>query len=770
MGPALFSFGLSMVLREARRDMESGTGSAACSWSNGFQPAYLDDVHVVGDISYLARFMSAVSSAIATTGANLTMHPAKCKVWAPKVSENEVKACFGSMMPGYVDPKQGVVVLGAPIGEVQYTKTCWNQRVQNKTGPLIKELAAMGDVQTRLLLLRFCAVPVTNHMLRMSPPAYTATACKIHDAQVKKAVESVLTFGGRVLDTLPWQRAVLPMRLGGMGLTSATETAGIAYAASLAQAAVNLQDIPAVRKMLSLPEVRDPGECFLLGANMGRPKLDAEIAITNVNNKLQELRERKLTGRLMVPQIIRRKAKEAAAAGAAGAAGAGQGGQDREDDVPSQERDPRAQQQTAAPRMAEENLEPAEQERREALDDPIFERMATFPANLAQLISIATTPKRRVQHILADVYYLASFLQVFNDVKPDIRPKLVSQCMDGASDFLECIPFEPSLSLSNEVMRWNVLRWLGVDTDLDKTTVHCECYHNKATRQSHLPTHYVDPNHIDNCKVGGGNQYRHNNVVHTIGAMLHAARLDVAIEVRGELEGTGQGGPDIKATNFPETGETSIIEVAVVNPASELYRAAATTIPLHAADTMSAKKQAKYAEAARQSKMGNWQAIVESPGALGQGLVKIVKQLGVIAKRNGGQVAPAKAPWNARQFRAYWTQRLSVAVHKGAYEMALRIRRNVDRANRDRRERKVAAAVAKGAKTAGAKGAAAQGQRKPQQAAAVHHKGSVELEEEEEEDNMTVCGDRADSASQPEGPGAVRESSVVTGSNAPLSS
>jgi hypothetical protein len=394
--------------------------------------------------------------------------------------------------------------------------------------------------------------------------------------------------------------------------------------------------------------------------------------------------------------------------------------------------------------------------------------MASFPTNVAQLARLAAAPRRRVQHTLVEVYYLARFLQVFNQVSPDIRPKLVSQCADGASDFLECIPFEPSLSLSNETMRWNVLRWLGVNTDLDKTTTHCECYHNVATRQKRVDG-YVDPNHIDNCKVGGGNQFRHNNVVHTIGAMIHAARLDVAIEVRGELEGTGQGGPDIKATNFPETGETSIIEVAVVNPASELYRSAATTIPLSAADTMGKKKEAKYAEAARHAKMANWQAIVESPGALGRGLVKIVKQLGVIAKRNGGQVAPAKAPWNARSFRQYWTQRLSVAVHKGSYEMALKIRRNVDRANEDRRQRDRVKAAEKARK-------AGQQQQRKQGATAARKDDNAEMSAEEEDEMETVCGDAAcdgdivDGQGAESGSEAVRESSVKSGSSVPSSS
>ncbi len=69
------------------------------------------------------------------------------------------------------------------------------------------------------------------------------------------------------------------------------------------------------------------------------------------------------------------------------------------------------------------------------------------------------------------------------------------------------------------------------------------------------------------------------------------------------------------------------------------------------------------------------QAIVETTGALGQGLVWMIKSCEKEAARLDPDYhgLPVSATWAANSFQAYWRQRLSIAVAEGAYIMASKL-------------------------------------------------------------------------------------------------
>ena len=96
------------------------------------------------------------------------------------------------------------------------------------------------------------------------------------------------------------------------------------------------------------------------------------------------------------------------------------------------------------------------------------------------------------------------------------------------------------------------------------------------------------------------------------------------VEPRAELAGFGQGGADIVAYDFPETGKTSAIEVSIPNPTTITRSSPAALLPLYTADEVANDKRAKYEAACDMNGLENWQVIIEVPGALGRGTLKVI--------------------------------------------------------------------------------------------------------------------------------------------------
>ena len=96
-------------------------------------------------------------------------------------------------------------------------------------------------MQIRILLLRLCVPQALNHITRTTPTPLCENATTFLDHIMLRGLSAAQEFDSTELE---WQRLVsLPLRLGGMGLTSATEVAPLAYLASVA-ATLRHRDLP----------------------------------------------------------------------------------------------------------------------------------------------------------------------------------------------------------------------------------------------------------------------------------------------------------------------------------------------------------------------------------------------------------------------------------------------------------------------------------------------------------------------------------------------
>ena len=91
--------------------------------------------------------------------------------------------------------RQGLMVLGAPVGTPQY-KQQHLQQLRTQHDQLLQRIPELDDLQASWLLLLFCASPRCNYQLRMLSPHDTAHFAAAHDV----AVAACFT---RLLDTAP---------------------------------------------------------------------------------------------------------------------------------------------------------------------------------------------------------------------------------------------------------------------------------------------------------------------------------------------------------------------------------------------------------------------------------------------------------------------------------------------------------------------------------------------------------------------------------------
>ena len=116
---------------------------------------------------------------------------------------------------------EGVKVLGTPVGSPTFVSRVLAERVEREKQLLDAALANVKDGQCAWQLLVQCAVPRANHTLRTVPPSGSAEYAHLHDNRMWEAAGHVI--GGFPVVTgdavpSPWERASLPMRLGGLGI------------------------------------------------------------------------------------------------------------------------------------------------------------------------------------------------------------------------------------------------------------------------------------------------------------------------------------------------------------------------------------------------------------------------------------------------------------------------------------------------------------------------------------------------------------------------
>ncbi len=131
--------------------------------------------------------------------------------------------------------KEGFVIGGVPIGRTHFTQAFVDDFLKREAQTMTR-LEDIKHLQTRLLLLRFCAVPACVHLLRGIPSTESERLSEGHDLHILSALAKLLN---RSLESFPDEsraQASLPTRHGGLALTNTSPLCHLMYFSSLSDA------------------------------------------------------------------------------------------------------------------------------------------------------------------------------------------------------------------------------------------------------------------------------------------------------------------------------------------------------------------------------------------------------------------------------------------------------------------------------------------------------------------------------------------------------
>ena len=217
--------------------------TSACNLVNAWPilAAFLDDVYVVTTPARAREALDVVTTSIqdrAGVAANLS----KTRVYnraggpAPAGIAELGEAVWTGNAP---EAARGFLALGTPIGHPAYVASHTDARLREEAR-LLQELPLLPDLQCAWLILAMCAAPRADHLdlLRTLPPDLSASYARGHDDAVWQCLRDLL---GEPDDRDPEvaaarRLALLPARLGGLGLQCAERVAPAAYWAAWADA------------------------------------------------------------------------------------------------------------------------------------------------------------------------------------------------------------------------------------------------------------------------------------------------------------------------------------------------------------------------------------------------------------------------------------------------------------------------------------------------------------------------------------------------------
>lgn len=660
LGPAFFALGLALVTARAKGLTAEWLATlTAGDRAHMEQPAlsayFLDDGTHLGRWGLVLRQLLHLRQAAAELHSGLHINVRKSLVWglgAAATTGTDLRQL--AMELGFhelqvVPEDQGVVVLGVPVGPAAMVRDHHTHHFETQIRPLLKNLHRIGSTQLLMLLLRYCAVPKLNHILRTTETELLTSVLDGLDDEVtatlRAMVDEPLTGNMRTI-------ASLPFRMGGLGLTRAKDVAGVALMASVAAAVPALEELPAFQYLMakvatpgttaqqSTPEATATQQATLptvaSAASGGTPaplRLNTSLVAAARRTHDQLWKELEKTKVAEVRRL--HSSSESPAAPAPG----------WDKQVPWMEK-----KLTAAARPLPRTWE------------HLFYREDNCGGGTG------SGRGRKVQHAYTEAVHSLRLWKLYHTMSsPHDKARLVSQSCAGASDWLQAVPFEAELRITDRDMQWSLTRWMGSPLALEADAqAYDQCpLCSRAPIPADANARQFKGQHALNCPHGGKYYRRHDTIRDTLAAMFRDAGLQVQVEARGLLPGTGSGGPDLLVHGFPLPSQRSAVEVTVTNPAQHTTAKHAAVRALVASAAKHAAKYNKYDEATRDAGVSNLPAVLETTGALSPQLQELLVGCGKVAEMNvGSRIHQACAMWSVSTPARYWRQRISVVLHR----------------------------------------------------------------------------------------------------------
>jgi hypothetical protein len=252
----------------------------------------------------------------------------------------------------------------------------------------------------------------------------------------------------------------------------------------------------------------------------------------------------------------------------------------------------------------------------------------------------------------------------------ELKAHFKSKSGPNASAFLQTVPSERSLTMTNREMRIALTYYLQCDTmKLLNVPADLACSCGKLS--THGSPIKATEFHALNCGTDGQFNRRHNVLVDTLVEAFQYVGLEPKREVQCDLKGNSVKRYDISVANALTGYNMVNFDLTVKNPLSQACLSKASHSQLSAAETAAVEKNEKYKEFVKEGEIF-FPLVLETPGAMHEYLEKIIRSLSYRV----GHAAPDRACWTAPNFNSYFFQRISVALQKlnaqAIYNVALK--------------------------------------------------------------------------------------------------
>ena len=536
LGPLFFAVGLDAVICKALEGVPLQDVPS-------FLAAFIDDINVVARKDIALAFAAALERACRDLQSQLFFNHDKCALYEPRAEQAGSADRMQSDEPGNTvgadsefqchETHLGVTVLGTPIGDPEYCKAFWETTTASIAATIKRIETKVADPQIKLLLLRHCGVTKGVFLARMADPVLArqfgsdldVAACDALASALKRSADSSL--GGDEQEGDMLRQARLPVRHGGLGVTSIRECALAAHLGALAAAANVLRKPdhdgvePTADAAAAVGADAPTGSDDGAAEPVDRPVGSMEAALLQW---YQEALSPHGEGYGLLDDFWKEVARlqDAVEDKLMGGPGAGR------------------KSKLTLPKCLQ-------------VDEKELEKL---PRTAAELI--AEDAGDRLQHRLSDVLHRLQLAHIYLSSSTQERIKILSMTQRGASAYLNAIPTESGLTIPPHFFTWLVRRRLGCNaTRAEDRLVARECTCRSGARGKEQS----QEQHAFNCKLRGGNQRRHDRLRDTIADMFRMAGFAVHIEPRAKYPmAFGQGGPDLEVFSFPSAGIDTLLK------------------------------------------------------------------------------------------------------------------------------------------------------------------------------------------------------------------
>ena len=160
----------------------------------------------------------------------LHLNCAKCELTVQDDCDPAILASFSQLLPGIrLVNKVGLELLGAPIGDRALAEQLARLKSQFQT--FVERIAALDAHSSFFLLKNCCTMPRFLYTLRTSHAFCNTVVLQELDDTVRVSLANILNVS---INDNQWSQAILPIKMGGLGIGSAAIIGSSAFLSSIA--------------------------------------------------------------------------------------------------------------------------------------------------------------------------------------------------------------------------------------------------------------------------------------------------------------------------------------------------------------------------------------------------------------------------------------------------------------------------------------------------------------------------------------------------------